>query len=1190
MKKNPILKTIGRILGCYALWLAAGTFPAAPAQAQQAAAESGGGISLSMKNVTTEAVLDRLRSRYGYSFVYKPSDLDTRRRVTIEITDRPIGEVLDRLLDSQPVQYSIRAKIIHITRKTTTPEPAQPKTTAVVRGTVVDEAGLPLTGASVQLQGTSRGVSTSTDGTFTLDNLPENAVLRVTALGYIDAEVAVGNRTQLRVALRENAQKLDDVVVVGFGTQRKVNLTGAVESVSTDLFENRPVANLTQMLQGAVPNLNISLADGKPNQSASYNIRGGTSIGAGGSALVLIDGVESDPAMLNPNDVESVSVLKDAASSAIYGSRAPYGVVLITTKDPSKLHNRVSLNYTGNFSFERPFAVPDVVDDGYVWAYLFHEAEYNYRGTEPTSINKSQPFSKEWLATFRQRKLAGNTLETAVGPDGKYTYYGNTDYYDALYRDMTFAQTHNISVSGSNDKISYYLSGRIYDYDGLFNFTPDTYLTMNMRSKVSAQVFDWLKISNNFDYTHDKYTQPLASSTIAGGLVWQGINNEGHPSSPIFNPDGTLTMSGAHSVGGLVTGNNWIKRTTETLKNTTALNVTLLNNKLRLTGDFSFRTKNYIEDKKQTAVPYSNYEGKILYLGTPETDDKLAERVQQTNYITTNAYAEYENTFCEKHYFKALAGYNYEQQDYKAVKSERNGLLMPGVENINFALGETMSITGSGSRWRYVGAFFRLNYIYDNRYLLEVNGRYDGSSKFPNNSQWGFFPSASAGWRLSKEKFWHVSPKVLSNVKLRVSYGALGNSNVNPYSYLEKFSLSTFTTTGSSSDGRYLDGSAKLRYTKNPNQIPDNIGWETSKTVDGGIDLGFLHDKITLTADYYVRKTINMYTVGPTLPDTFGASSPKGNYADMSTYGYEISLGYNDSFKLSGKPFNFGVRVGLADYYSVIDRYNNPKRDLTDYYAGQRLGEIWGFVCNGLFQSQAEIDAAFNGKGYKNDIMQTSVNYVTYPGDMRFEDLNGNDAIDTGANTVDSPGDRKIIGNSEPRYSYMISLSADWNNLFLSAMFDGVGKQDWYPSGESSFWGQYNRPYNQVPTWHLNNYWTSGNTGAYLPRYSGYHHPLYKGRQNTRYMQDVSYVRLKNCQFGYNLPRKWISKVGLSKVSVYFSGENMWSWSPLYRNTRDYDVTVATKRSDTDVSDENKGDAMNYPSMRIFSFGISITY
>jgi len=346
---------------------------------------------------------------------------------------------------------------------------------------------------------------------------------------------------------------------------------------------------------------------------------------------------------------------------------------------------------------------------------------------------------------------------------------------------------------------------------------------MNLRSKVSSQVFKWLKISNNFDYTHDHYRQPMGYSKEGGGVLWRSLNDQGHPSSPIFNPDGTLTKSGAYAIGGLVTGNNWLDRTTKTLKNTTTLNVTMLENRLRLTGDFSFRTKDYTETKKTTAIPYSAYEGEIVYLGTPETDDVMKESLQLTTYIATNAYAEFEDTFAEKHYFKALAGYNYEQQDYKSTYSERNGLLMPDADNINFALGDIMSITAGGSRWRYVGAFFRFNYAYDDRYLLEVNGRYDGSSKFPNNSQWGFFPSASAAWRVSQEKFWDVSPKAVSNLKLRASYGALGNSNVDPYTYLETFGLSTFGT-GSGDAARYLFGQAKLRYTSLPGQIPDNIG------------------------------------------------------------------------------------------------------------------------------------------------------------------------------------------------------------------------------------------------------------------------------------------------------------------------------------------------------------------------------
>ena len=658
-------------------------------------------INLQLKNVTVKRAIETIQKQNGYSFAFAASDLNTKKIVTVLAKDLPIEKVVEQVLAGQNVSYTIQGKDI-IIKKKSGQSVQQSSKKYTISGIVKDMSGDPVIGANIKEKNGTAGTISDMDGKFQL-TVSEESVVQISYLGFLTQEVSVKNKNYLTVVLKDDTQTLDEVVVVGFSTQKKINLTGAVENVSSDVFENRPVANVTQMLQGAVPNLNISLADGKPNQSASYNIRGVTSIGAGGSALVLIDGVEGDPAMLNPNDIESVSVLKDAASAAIYGSRAPYGVVLITTKDPSKQKDKFTVNYTGNFSYETPYAVPDVVDDGYVWAYLFREAEYNYRGIEPTSINKSQPFSKEWLETFRQRKLAGNTLQAAVGPDGKYTYYGNEDYYDALYKDHTFAQSHNVSISGSNGKISYYTSARLYDYDGLFNYNSDTYRTMNMRTKISAQVFNWLKISNNIDYTHDKYTQPLGYAEQNEGLVWKAINMEGHPSEPIFNPDGTLTHSGARSVGGLVTGNNWMKRTTKTLKNTTTLNITMLDNKLRFTGDFSFRTKDFIEDKKTTAVPYSDYEGVIKYLGVPETDDKMLEKVQQTTYISTNVYAEYENTFAGKHYMKVLAGYNYEQQDYKAISSERNGLLMPDVENINFAMGDNMSIKSDGNRWRYAG-------------------------------------------------------------------------------------------------------------------------------------------------------------------------------------------------------------------------------------------------------------------------------------------------------------------------------------------------------------------------------------------------------------------------------------------------------------------------------------------------------
>lgn len=1057
--------------------------------------------------------------------------------------------------------------------------------TVSVTGTVKDaDTEEAVIGASVLVKNTTTGTITDLDGVFSL-TAPQGATIVVSSIGYNDYEfVATEGAGNINIALKQSTEFLEDVIVVGYGAVKKENLTGAVDQVSAEVFEGRPAGNATQMLVGSVPNLNITLADGKPGRSASYNIRGTTSIGGGGSALVLIDGVEGDPSLLNPNDIESVSVLKDAASASIYGSRATYGVVLITTKNPDKNKEHFSITYSGNASFMQPTAVPDVVDDGYVWSRMFYDAWYNYKQNQPTGINKSQAFSRLWLDEFRQRKKQGIAQSTVVDNNGKYVYYGNTNYYDVIYKDYVFANTHNISASGTTGPLSYMVSGRLYDYDGLFNFNPDTYRTFNLRGKANVQLLKWLSLSENIEYTYEKQHLPSAYSGEGGGNFWRSIADEGHPSSPVFNPDGTLTKSGAYAIGGLVSGNNYIDRLIKNFKTTTALKATLLNDSLRLNADFSFSSRDKSEDRKNTVVSYSDSPGVITYIGTPFTDDKFTNYYSTHEYISTNVYGEYEKTFAEKHYLKALAGFNYESRKDKNGTYTRSGLLTPDITNINLAVGDEMTMSGGETSWNVAGFFARINYSYDNRYLIELNGRYDGSSKFPVYSQWGFFPSASLAWRPSMEPFWKVNPNIISNLKVRFSYGELGNGNVAAYSYLENFTFGNLSSL-------YLNGMSDLRYTSIPSQIPDNLTWETARTTDFGLDVSFLKGKINFTGDYYIRKSYDMFTVGPTLPDTYGASAPKGNYADMNTYGYELSLSYDDSFSVGGHPLNIGVKASLADSRSFITKYNNPTGDLSDYYVGQEVGEIWGYVCNGLFQDQAQIDNYYGpGDPYVNTKYQLSEGYLVSPGDVIFEDLNGNKIIDTGANTVTDPGDRKIIGNSSARYHYSFSLNLSWRGIYASAFFQGIGKQDWYPSGESPFWGQYNRPYNQAYKWMIGNYWTEDNRNAYLPKYTGYYAPLYKGIANSRYLQNAAYLRLQNLQVGYTLPEKWMKKIHLSSVSVYFSGENLFTWSPMYKYTRDFDVVTVTQGSDSDISSGNKGDGFNYPTMRTFSFGLTIKY
>lgn len=1131
-------------------------------------------LSLQMENKPMQQVLQEIENNSEFKFFYNTKQINLSQKVSVNVSETDVFAILDQIFANTNIGYKVLDKNIVLAQenmlKDAKIENYQQQKTKSISGTIVDEHNEAVIGANVFIKGTNQGTITDFDGNFTLKDVPENAILVVSYIGYIEQQISVAGKNQLAVVLKEDSKALEEVVVVGYGTQKKVNLTGAVEQVTSEVFDNRSVSNVSQALQGTIPNLNITLDDGKPTRTAAYNVRGTTSIGQGGSALVLIDGVEGDPALLNPNDIASVSVLKDAASAAIYGARGSFGVVLITTKNPQK--GKVTINYTGNVSLQSPTAVPDVVSDGYIYAERFREAYYawNNYSSLPSKINKSQIYTDAWLQKFKERKEQGITDEYEIAADGTYTYYGNVNYYDELYKKQTYAQDHNVTVSGGTEKSDFYISGRFYGYDGLFRYNTDDYDIMNIRAKGSLQITDWLRLTNNMEFSDMTYHNPM--NVGEGGSIWRNIADEGHPSSPIFNPDGSLTMSAAYTVGDFIYGKNGIDTHKKVLKNTTGFAASFLNNKLRINGDFTFRNFDNNEDRRRVPVPYSTKEGKTTWLSEKYNDYKKS--IRNTLYTATNLYAEYEDTFAESHYLKGMVGYNYETSKYESTYVERNGLLLADSESINLALGDAITTSAGWEKWRIAGAFFRLNYAYKDRYLMEVNGRYDGSSKFPESQQWAFFPSVSLGWRVSEEPFWKVNDNFISDLKLRASYGSLGNGNVDSYKFMELLSISTAS---------YIVNGAKNKYTNSPDVIPRSLTWETATTTDIGADFGFLGGKMRLTGDYYVRKTTDMYTKGVTLPDVFGATSPKGNYADMTTKGWELSISYRDKFTLADKPFNYEVRGTLADYKSTIDRYNNATKSLDDYYEGQTVGEIWGYRTDGLFQSEDEI------KGYVNTIIKSSSNGKIYPGDIKFVDVNGNGKIDYGDNTVDNPGDKVILGNSEPRFIYSFTLSGDWNNFFVSAFFQGIGRQHWYPSNESGFWGQYNRPYNQLPTWHLDNYWTEDNRDAYLPRYAGYNNSL-KSQSCDRYLQNIGYIRLKNLQVGYTLPQVWTSKAGMQNVRVYLSGENIWSWSPLYKHTRDYDVTNTNSGSDPDLTSGTSGDNYTYPMMKSITLGLSVTF
>jgi TonB-linked SusC/RagA family outer membrane protein len=1039
---------------------------------------------------------------------------------------------------------------------------------------VTDETGQPVIGATVKVSGTANGTGTDEKGFFHL-NTTDNPVLIFSSIGYKTDTLTVTTQSDIHMVMHSNIAGLNDVVVVGYGTQKKVNLTGAVSQVSGKVLENRPIPNLSQGLQGVIPNLNLVMGDGKPIQSPAFNIRGTTSIGQGGNALVLIDGVEGDPSMLNPGDVASISVLKDASSAAIYGARGAFGVVLITTKTPLK--DRLTVTYSSNYSVKKPTTVPDMVTNGYEYALNFNEAwsAWNDYSQTPQNINKTQKFSPAYLAALKAHNDDPSLPKTELDANGNYVYYGNTDWYGLLYKKRTSAIDQHLSVSGSSGKASYSITGRYYGQDGIFRYNSDDYKMYNMRAKGNIQLTDWLQIYNSTEYSSREYHNPL--NVGEGGGIWRNMADEAHPSSMLFNPDGTLTYSAAYTVGDFFYGKNGLDLNRALFRNTTGFSANVWKNKFRLRGDFTFQNITDKQKRLRVQVPYSAAPGVVAYVGTGYNDLMMKDSV--TKYLASNLYGEFEHTFAGGHYFKALAGLNYEQSTYNGFAVNRNGLIYSDAGDLNLALGTNIATNGGYERWAVQGEFFRLNYSYKDRYLVEVNGRYDGSSKFPADQRYAFFPSVSAGWRVSQEKFWKVPAKIISDLKIRGSYGSLGNGNIASYAFREQFLIAQ--------SGRVINGT-RPQMTAQPNVLPNGLTWETSTTTNGGIDMAFLNSRLTLTGDVYLRRTTDMFTVGQTLPAVFGTDIPKGNYADLKTIGWEAVLSWRDQFKVADKPLNYGVTVTMADYRATITKYNNTNNRLNDYYAGQKLGEVWGYENDGYWTDKNVGEAAKSQALFK-----ASNSGQWLPGDVKFKDQDGNGIINNGANTLADHGDMKIIGNTTPRYTYGVSLDASWNNFFFSSFFQGVGKQDWWPGAESDvFWGQYNRPYNFMPKSQQGKIWSEENPDAYFPRYRGYTAQNGAGVLNakqTKYLQNAAYIRLKNIQIGYNLPHALISRAKLSAARVFLSAENLWSYSPMYKVTKDLDPE-SIGRSDTVTDVNNSGNGNNYPILKSMTLGLSVTF
>lgn len=1034
----------------------------------------------------------------------------------------------------------------------------------VCKGVVKDATGETVIGATVVVKGTTNGTVTGIDGDFQLSNVERGAVIQISFIGYQTVEVT-WQGTPLQVTLKDDTQALDEVVVVGYGTQKKVNVTGAVGMVDSKVLAARPVTNVSQALQGTVPGLNFTVGSegGALDGSMSFNIRGTGTIGdgSGSSPLVLIDGIEGSLNSLNPNDVESVSVLKDAASASIYGARAAFGVILVQTKKGKAGKARV--NYGVNVRFSDAVSVPEMMDS-YTFARYFNRAAEN--------VGAAAVFSADALQRIQDYQAGKLTTVCTINENtGRWNNYGganaNTDWFKEFYDDWVPSQEHNVSISGGSEKIQYTLSGSFLDQNGLLRHGDDNLQRYTVNSNITANVTDWFKVSYSTKWTRENFERP----SYLTGLFFHNIARR-WPTCPAYDPNG-YPMDGMEILQ-LEDGG---KQRNEKDLNTQQLQLIfepIKNWTIHLEG--ALRTNNTRQHWEVLPIyahdvagnPYAvSWDGGGSYAAGAS---RVNEYSYKENYYSTNIYTDYFKQFDSGHYFKVMVGFNSELYKTANLTGQKNTLISNSVPTLNTAT-ESPTTSGGYAHNGVAGFFGRINYSYKDRYMVEVNGRYDGSSRFIGDKRWGFFPSFSLGWNIAKEDFFAgIAEKArVDMLKLRGSWGQLGNTNTNDAWY------PFYQTMPQGSNYNWLVNGVRPNYASLPGIVSSLKTWETIETWDIGLDWAFFNNRLTGSFDYFVRWTYDMIGPAPELPSILGATPPKINNADMKSYGFEFELGWRDRIG----DFSYGAKFTLADDQQKITSYPNENLKLSEaYYPGMMLGEIWGYETVGIAQTQEEMDA------HLAKVDQSSLGSKWGAGDIMYADLDGNGVISNADNTRDNPGDRKIIGNKTPRFKYGVTLDAAWKGIDFRIFFQGVAKRDYWMNGPY-FWGA-----NGTGEWQAAgfvehwDFWRpegdplGANTDAYYPRV------LKNDSRNmkvqSRYLQNAAYCRIKNLQVGYTLPKAWTDKAGMSSVRVYVSGDNLFTFSHMSK--------IFDPEALESTYDANNGKL--YPLQRTISVGLNVNF
>jgi len=1117
-------------------------------------------INLELHGVTLKESLLLLEQQSGLKVSFPQMAVAKEgKRIDLSARQYTIAGILGFILKNTNLRFAQSDKYIIISEKPPKVVPGK------ITGKITDDkTGETLIGVIVSVKGQMISAQTDNQGKFEITLPKGNYELSARYIGYVTETFSVSVKeersTEVNIRLKASNSGLNEVVVVGYGTQKRSTITGAVNQIGAEVFENRPVTNAAQALQGVIPNLNISFSDGRPDRGGSFNVRGFTSINGGGP-LILIDGVPGDINLINPEDIDKVSVLKDAASAAIYGARASFGVILVTTKNGKK--GKLDVRYSNNFGVSRPLGIPTVVD-ALTDATIQNEAYKGYSGADNASMLL--------VIDYLKQRLSNPSLpELGTDPSGNFIRGANTDWYGSFYKKNIFFSKNYLSIAGGSEKITYFLSGGFNDQDGIFKQETDNYKRYNLRGKINIDLKSWLSLYNNSEFDEGHYDSPNTYVNKSGNNVYRYLSLFANPYEAIKTANDNWTQAGALTFGELQDGgrSNTVNRV---IRNTTGLQLKLFKDKLHINGDYTVSYNQINGDVQSLGVSYEN---KPNALTTYPNPDYYQSSYEQVFHSVANLYAEYKQSF-GKHELTLLGGASRELNQDHLFNAYRENNITSSLGSLNLTTGAA-KVGDLKETWALESLFYRANYSFNEKYLLELNGRYDGSSRFPTNDRFGFFPSVSGGWVLSKEQFFEPLANIFDNFKVRASYGSLGNQQVSAYPYI---------TTMNVAQGKViLDGSQPL-ITSAPGLVSPSLTWETAKTVDYGADMVLLHNRLELGFDWYNRKTQNMLTKSKSLPAVIGTSEPQTNAADLSTKGWELSAKWQDQFLLGGKTFRYNIFAVLSDNQSKITKYDNPNGLLGDYYAGQHVGEIWGYQTEGFFKTDDEWKTSADQS--KISTIEYQINGHSLAGDIKFADLNGDNKIDNGTNTLANHGDLKVIGNTTPRYSYGFNLGFNWMGFDVSGFFQGIGKRDFWPGQESGvFWGLYNRWNQPVYTTIVNNYWTPEHTDAYFPRLRAYealssNNSL--GNAQTRYLQNASYLRLKNITVGYQLPASLLHRLNISSIRLFVSGQNLVTWTKL---NKAFDPEGIGQDPGTSTAN---GNGFVYPIQKTFVAGVEVKF